>query len=146
MIHIGIDPGANGCIWAWQPDGHGCVRLNGTEHDIASAFESMVTYDSGLRRPCRAAIERVGAMPKQGVSSTFRFGVSYGFLRGLLVALRVPFVEVAPGVWQRALGCLSGGNKNVTKAAAQRLWPLVTWTHALADAALIAEWLRRQDK
>ncbi len=33
---------------------------------------------------------------------------------------------------------------NVTKAAAQRRWPDMKWTHALADSALIAEYERQR--
>jgi hypothetical protein len=85
-------------------------------------------------------IEKVGAMPKQGVSSTFKFGRGYGFLRGCITALALPWNEVAPGVWQRKLGCLSGGDKNVTKSRAQQLYPHLRITHATADALLIASY------
>lgn len=150
MRYIGIDPGRSGAIWAWRYEdgerrGFTCIRLDDTEHDIARACEIMVTNCGEPAEPCRAAIEKVGGMPHDGRASLAKFMTNYGFLRGLLAAFRVPFVEVAPGVWQRAMGCLSGGDKNVTKAAAQRLWPSEKWTHATADAALIAEWLRRQE-
>jgi Holliday junction resolvasome RuvABC endonuclease subunit len=82
-------------------------------------------------------------MPRQGVSSTFKFGTSYGFLRGVLVALEVPFEAVTPAKWQRSMSCLTKGDKNVTKARAQELFPEVKVTHAIADALLIAEYGRR---
>jgi hypothetical protein len=41
-------------------------------------------------------------------------------------------------VWQKSLGCLTHGDKNVSKAAAQRLFPGMKITHATADALLIA--------
>jgi crossover junction endodeoxyribonuclease RuvC len=82
-------------------------------------------------------------MPKQGVSSTFKFGVNYGFLRGMLTAHKIPFEEVTPQKWQKAMGCLSKGNKNVTKAKAQQLFPNLKITHKVADALLIAEYCRR---
>lgn len=78
------------------------------------------------------------------MASSFRFGQSYGFLRGVLVACRVPFDQVTPAKWQRNLGCLSKGDKNVTKAKAQELWPELRITHAIADALLIAEYGRRR--
>lgn len=90
----------------------------------------------------RITIEKVGAMPGQGVASTFKFGVSYGTLRGMATALQVPVTYVAPGVWQRKLGCLTKGDKNISKRAAQERWPEQRWTHATADAALIAEYGR----
>ena len=91
-----------------------------------------------------AFLEKVGAMPKQGVSSTFKFGQHYGLLRGLLVALQIPREFPTPQTWQKALGCLTGGDKNVSKAKAAQLWPDIKWTHATADAALIAEYGRRE--
>jgi hypothetical protein len=33
----------------------------------------------------------------------FTFGRSYGFLRGCLVSLKIPFDEVTPVIWQRSL-------------------------------------------
>ena len=84
-------------------------------------------------------------MPKQGNVSSFTFGERYGFLRGLMMGLRIRYEYVTPQKWQKALGCLTHGDKNVSKAAAQRLWPKLKWTHATADAALIAEYGRRRE-
>lgn len=142
--HIGCDPGKSGCIAVLLPNGTAKVcKLSETEADIRD-FVSRISDLCFLENwPMFAYVERVSAMPKQGVSSTFKFGASYGFLRGLLVALKIPFEEVTPGTWQRALKCLSGGDKNVTKARAQQLFPAMTITHAIADGLLIAEYGRR---
>lgn len=91
-----------------------------------------------------ACIERVHSMPKQGVSSTFKFGMGYGGLRMALIASRRPWRDVTPQKWQGELGCLTRGDKNVSKSKAQQLFPNLKITHATADALLIAEWLRRQ--
>lgn len=142
MMYLGIDPGKSGAAVALTCDRriYDTLRFNkATEQDIADWFRTRVAGVAGLR----AVIERVNAMPKQGVSSTFKFGTSYGFLRGMLAAYRIPFEAVTPGTWQRTLGCLSRGDKNVTKAKAQELFPQQKWTHADADAALIAEYCRR---
>ena len=139
---IGIDPGQSGGMVVI--DGEGGVLdavafATMTEHDIAETLAEWGEW------PCGgvATIEAVHSMPKQGVASTFKFGKSYGFLLGLLTALKIPYVMVTPRQWQKELGCLSGGDKNVTKGAAQRQWPGQKWTHAIADAALIAEYGRR---
>jgi crossover junction endodeoxyribonuclease RuvC len=91
-----------------------------------------------------AAIEQVHAMPKQGVASSFKFGQSYGFLRAMLIAFGIRFESVTPGKWQRELGCLSRGRKNVTKAKAQETFPGVKCTHAISDALLLAAYARRR--
>jgi crossover junction endodeoxyribonuclease RuvC len=90
-----------------------------------------------------ATIEAVHAMPKQGVTSSFTFGKGYGALLMALTAAGIPFETVTPQKWQKALGCLSKGDKNVTKRKAQQLWPHIQWSHATSDAALIAEYGRR---
>lgn len=142
MRVLGIDPGKSGGMAILPKDGVSGVntaKLSVTEAEIAyfmkfAQREAQVDF---------AMIERVHAMPKQGVSSTFSFGQSYGFLRGCLISLGIPFEEVTPGKWQRSMGCLSKGDKNVTKARAQQLFPRVKVTHAIADALLIAEYCRR---
>ena len=91
-------------------------------------------------------IERVHSMPKQGVRTTFTFGQNFGTYIGFLTALKIPIVFVAPGIWQRTLGCLSKRNKNVTKQKAQELFPYLRLTHQTADAVLIAEYGRRRER
>ena len=138
MIYLGVDPGKSGAIVAIWPGGsiqH--ARNDWTERDVSEWLA-----DVGSDK-CYATLEQVGAMPKQGVSSTFKFGQSFGFLRGLLIAHRVPFETVTPSKWQGFLGCRSKGDKNVTKAKAQELFPDHKWTHRTADAVLLAEYGRR---
>lgn len=137
--YLGLDPGASGGIASIADGDTEVFKLDTTERDIAEVLGHFARTFY-----CFAYIERVNAMPKQGVSSTFKFGKNYGFLRGCLIALEIPFDEVAPGVWQRAMGCLSGGDKNVTKAKAQQLFPQIKLTHHTADALLIAEYCRRK--
>ncbi len=134
---IGIDPGQSG--------GAVCIDVSGiiiwsapfkdmTEHDIAELLKEFDHHE--------VIIESVHSMPKQGVASSFSFGRSFGFLIGVLTGLAIPYMLVTPQKWQKAMGCLTHGDKNVSKAAAQRRWPMRKWTHATADAALIAEYGR----
>lgn len=150
MIVLGIDPGASGCIAAIEDGTQPIERrwiecpkyclLTDTETDISnwlSFFSPMGDC------PVHAFIERVHSMPKQGVASSFKFGQSYGFLRGLLIGHGIPFEEVTPQKWQKEMGCLTKGDKNVSKAKAQQLFPREKIVHANADALLIAEYGRR---
>lgn len=105
-------------------------KMPETERDVYNLLQSI--------EPDFAVIEAVHSMPKQGVSSSFKFGRGYGFLRGCLIGSGVPFEEVTPQKWQTHLGCRSGGDKNVTKSFAQQKFPSLTITHATADALLIA--------
>jgi crossover junction endodeoxyribonuclease RuvC len=82
-------------------------------------------------------------MPGQGVTSTFTFGEGFGKLQMALCAAKIPYQFITPLKWQKFLGCMTKGDKNVSKAAAQRLFPDIKVTHAIADALLIAEYNRR---
>ena len=96
-----------------------------------------------------AAIEKVSAMPKQGVSSMFKFGDAAGFVRGLLTAYGIPFRFVLPRTWQKEFGlsakyASTTERKNAHKQRAEQLFGMKL-TLDVADAFLIAEWLRRQE-
>jgi myo-inositol catabolism protein IolC len=143
MFFLGVDPGQSGAIAVIDEFGAYVSHLklkDATERDVWSWIED-VTNDADVR----AVVESVHSMPKQGVSSSFKFGFNAGFLRGLLVAAAIPFDVATPQRWMKELGCMSGGDKNRTKQAAERMWPVgVKITHANADALLIAEFRRRQ--
>jgi len=146
--YIGVDPGGSGAIAAIDEDGliFAVHKNDATERDV---WEFVKDVKAQTKGECFAVIERVGAMPGQGVHSMFVFGQSYGFLRGLLIAAEIPFVEVSPAKWQQALGCPTRGklsktqHKNRLKAKAQQRWPHVKMTLAIADALLLAEYARR---
>lgn len=148
-VYIGIDPGKSGAIAALvaHRDELGdysqflhWMKNSETEQDLSEWLDGLV---DGKSSEVFAYIENVHSTPQMGVTSAFTFGDNAGFLRGLLTAHRIPFEKVTPQKWQKAMGCMSKGDKNVTKAAAQRLFPREKITHANADALLIAEYCRR---
>ena len=110
-----------------------------TERDICDLIGDLGNRITGGGRPI-CYIEQVHSMPKQGVASSFKFGMGYGGLRMALIATRVTFTTVTPPKWQTAMQCRSHGDKNITKRRAQELFPSLTITHALADALLIASY------
>lgn len=99
-----------------------------------------------------AAIERVHAMPKQGVSSTFKFGQNYGGWLGILATLNIPVVTVTSRKWQKAM--LDAGTGETTKdrslAMARRLFPAVDLRFKVdngkADALHLARWALEQHR
>jgi len=70
----------------------------------------------------RMVIENVHAMPKQGVSSTFKFGQGVGIIHGVAGALRLPLTLVTPNQW-KAFHSLRGPDKEASRALAIRKWP-----------------------
>ena len=144
-ITIGIDPGANGGI-AWITDGKACVeKMPDTLQDLWELVES-IGFEAPDFTPyqIKAYIEQVSSSPQMGVVSSFSFGRGYGNLEMALTAAGIPFERVRPQVWQKALGCMTKGDKNVSKRKAQELFPDRKITHATADALLIAHYGTKQ--
>lgn len=93
---------------------------------------------------CHVFLEKVGAMPGQGVCSMFAFGEAYGMIQGIIGALCLPITFVTPQVWKKALGV--HGDKDASRARATQLFPKSAglWSRVkddgVAEAALIAEY------
>ena len=49
----------------------------------------------------RVVIEQVSAMPGQGVTSMFNFGQSFGILKGVCSAMRLPMFFVRPAKMEK---------------------------------------------
>ena len=136
---IGIDAGKNGGI-AWITNGKACVeKMPDTLQDLWDLIR-----DIRHEEDCKAYLEAVSSSPQMGVVSSFSFGRGYGNLEMALTAAGIPFERVRPQVWQKALGCMTKGNKNVSKSKAQELFPDRKVTHATADALLIAYYGTKQ--
>jgi hypothetical protein len=137
---LGVDPGrSSGAIALILPDGRAETwkLADMTDKDIWETIHDQ----SG--QYIRAVLENVHAMPKQGCVSSFKFGASFGEMKMALVAAGIPFELISPQKWQKLMGCLTKGDKNVSKSMAQRLWPNIKITHATADSLLMAETGRR---
>jgi crossover junction endodeoxyribonuclease RuvC len=140
---VGIDPGANGALACWE----GSTLLDVA--DMPATIErkrqrvDAAVLATLLRRygPASIWIEQVHAMPRQGVASTFSFGVAYGIVWGVAGALAIPLTAVAPMVWKRALKVPSA--KGEARARASQLIPSgAQWWQRVkddgrAEAALI---------
>jgi len=137
---VGIDPGGNGAATFIDMQGQIIDTIEYAKHTPHEMVDAFQEYLPSVKK---AYIERIASRPGQGAKSIFSFGVNYGFWLGLLTCLKISYELVTPGTWQRSMRCLSRGNKNVTKAKAQQLFPNEKVTHAKADSILIAEYGRR---
>ena len=148
MIYIGIDPGKNGGIGILN------VRNNQLVSASADVFDegALITMLYELRNGycCKCTLENVHAMPKQGVSSTFNFGMNFGFIQGVLKAYGIPYELVTPQKWKKEFSCTS--DKNTSIEVCKRLFPGVNLKaterckkdhDGIAEALLIAEYGRR---
>jgi crossover junction endodeoxyribonuclease RuvC len=144
MRILGIDPGAHGAI-ALLVDG----KLTEVADMPTTTYKGKARIDAAalavlIRRlaPTEAWLERVAAMPGQGVSSMFAFGMAYGAVLGVLGALAVPVNMAAPAQWKAALrvprdkGAARGRASELVPDGV-RFWPLAKHD-GRAEAALIA--------
>ena len=147
-LYLGIDPGKSGAICCTDSNRIGDI-ITTTDLNYAEIWRSLTEYIQGSS--CVACIEAVNAMPGQGVSSTFKFGESFGALLMLLAAAGVSFTRVRPASWCSEFGLKRDSSetqsewKNRHKVLAQELFPDVKITHATADALLISEYCRRKN-
>jgi hypothetical protein len=138
---LGIDPGTNGGI-AWITGGKSCAeKMPDTLQDLWELLRDIEISSEG---ECHAYLEQVHSSPQMGVVSAFTFGNGFGHLEMALTAAGIPFTRVRPQVWQKELGCLTKGDKNISKRKAQELFPSMKVTHATADSLLIATYGTRQ--
>ena len=100
MQYIGIDPGQTGGIAII--DEHGVTAEVMPVRDKEIDVPEIVPYFAGMSDPL-CVIEKVGAMPKQGVSSTFKFGKGFGKLLGMLEAIEIPYILVTPQQWKKTV-------------------------------------------
>lgn len=151
MIILAIDPGAKGALAFFDPDA-GTLEIVDTptvevkrgakiKNEISAQMLAAIIQ---ARKPLQAVVEKVGAMPGQGVSSMFQFGRGVGMIEGVLAALQIPVTYVAPQSWQKSVGARSGKDGNRQRAA--ELFPAYASSFARAkddgraDAALMAWW------
>jgi crossover junction endodeoxyribonuclease RuvC len=92
--------------------------------------------------PNFVVIERVGSMPGQGLSSTFKFGVAFGLIQGVVAALKIETHFVSPSKWKAHFGL--DADKEKARALALQFWPGRAdlfgrkKDHNRAEAALLA--------
>lgn len=147
-LFIGIDPGKSG----------GIAYID-TQDNISG---TMPYSDTELINLCRDAshdwnkevvccLEKVGAMPGQGVVSMFSFGQSVGYIKGVLESFRIPYQEITPQKWKREFGLTS--DKAKSAEVCRKLFPDVSLLASprckkphdgMAEALLMAEYARRK--
>jgi len=158
-VIAGIDPGFQGAF-AVISDGGNATSIdvpilvvgNGKKEkpvfDVQEMDNLVRTYLVGASL---VGIEEVGPRPMEGVVSVFRFGEGYGIWRGLLAAHKIPYIEVTPSSWKRAMFGTRGMEKDASVALAEKLFPSLSFRtprgrllDGRAEALLIAEYVRRQ--
>ena len=132
MLIIGIDPGISGSI---------CFLENGKIIDVIE----MPTMAEGKKnkkqvngsqifneisnriikiekQDIKVVIEKVSAMPGQGVTSMFNFGQSFGILKGICSAMQLPMYFVRPAKWKKYFNLINS-EKDASRTKAIEIFP-----------------------
>ena len=132
MLIIGIDPGVSGSICFFK-DGKildviempvmnegkkNKKQVNGSQ--IYNEITKKINSNPGTNT--RVVIEHVTAMPGQGVTSMFNFGQSFGVLKGICSAMRLPMFFVRPAKWKRYYNLINS-EKDASRTRAIEIFP-----------------------
>jgi len=141
---VGIDPGKSGALAVLYP--------NGSVETQPFNAVNYVDVLSGLRgSDVICCVEKVSAMPGQGVVSMFNFGHNLGFIEGVLQANGIAYQLVPPQTWKKEFSLSSDKAKSIE--VCQKLFPKVSLlatdrsrkpSDGIAEAVLMAEYARRK--
>ncbi len=133
MIIFGIDPGVSGAICVLKEgkilevyemptmiDGKKNKRqVNGAE--VTNIF----LKDLHNEDKAKIVVEHVTAMPGQGVTSMFNFGQSFGVLKGICAALKLPIYFVRPVKWKKHFNLIKT-NKEASRTKVIEIFPYIS--------------------
>lgn len=134
-ISIGIDPGAKGGIAMISPYTIMAFAMPMAGKDVDAGKLAAIlrgwtqqSLYASQRENLLAMVylEKVHAMPGQGVSSMFKFGESFGIIKGVLGTLAIPYELVTPQAWKKRV--LEGTDKSKEAAIdyCRRKYPQVS--------------------
>lgn len=157
---LGVDPGLSGALALHSTDGDlniwdvptfEVMRGGKTKREIDHAglhliLLKAISISQGMLKI--AFVEKVGAMPKQGVTSMFTFGMTYGALLQAVASVGISTEHVTPQKWKKEMNLRKGKDASRMRASellpgSSGLWPLVKH-HNRAEAALIAAYGLKQ--
>jgi len=123
---VSIDPGLRGAVAIFDADGNPLelhdmpvLKSGATGKDEIDVNGLVAILPPGVQ----VVLEAQQAMPKQGVASTFKTGLGFGKLLGMLDALAFPYKVVQPRAWAKAVGKPARSDKEWNIGEARRRWP-----------------------
>ena len=132
MLIIGIDPGISGSICFFE-DGKVIEviempvmtegKKNKKQVNGAQIYNEIIKrINTNSETNIRVVIEHVTAMPGQGVTSMFNFGQSFGILKGICSAMRLPMFFVRPAKWKKYYNLINS-EKDASRTRAIEIFP-----------------------
>jgi crossover junction endodeoxyribonuclease RuvC len=151
--YLGIDPGLSGALAFYDVQAQTLEVMDMPTFNIKRGrsvkreidYYNMATIIDGRARQIRlAVVESVHSMPKQGVSSSFAFGESFGAAKMVVAASLIPMRLLPAHQWKAAVTVTK--DKDSSRRRATQLFPMYAHLFARvkddgrAEAALLA-WL-----
>jgi len=150
MRVLGVDPGVSGGLAVVEIiDGAAPVLVECSDIPVVGTGAKERVDVAAIRnfidrhKPIRALIERAQAMPKQGVSSGFKYGRAIGAIEATVALCSIPVEIIEPSAWKRHWH-LPGKDKESGRQKALQLFPAAHAAlarkkdHGRAEAMLIA--------
>ena len=161
MLIIGIDPGISGAI---------CFFENGEIKDIidmplmaegkknkrqingSQLYNEIIERIKNVsKKDIFVVVEKVSAMPGQGVTSMFNFGQSFGVIKGICSAMQLPIYFVRPAKWKKYFNLLKT-EKDASRSKVIEIFPYISAKLSRkkdsnkADAILLASYFENSYK
>lgn len=154
MIYLGVDPGAKGALSAIDENNKVLFAVPMSRENLVNYIQR-VHFDIIERNDgVIACVEKVGAMPGQGVTSMFSFGKSAGFIEGVLESFGIPYQLVPPQTWKKSFSLLHK-DKKASIEMCKQLFPGINLlptercrkeSDGLAESTLMALYAKRKLK
>ena len=135
MLIIGIDPGISGSL-CFLDDGKiidviempnmAEGKKNKRQVNGAQIYNEIYLRTKNIeKKDIKVVIEQVSAMPKQGVTSMFNFGQSFGVLKGICSAMHLPMYFVRPAKWKKYFNLINS-EKDASRTKAIEIFPYIS--------------------
>lgn len=152
MIYIGIDVGAKGGISAINEHSEVLFSVPMSRENLVDKMNQVNFWRTEWNCGAIACVEKVGAMPGQGVTGMFNFGKGAGYIEGVLETLQIPYQLIPPQRWKKEFGLIHKGKKDSIETC-RRLFPVVNLlptercrkeSDGLAESLIMAEFAKRK--
>ena len=151
MKILGIDPGLSGAIAILENkkvislfDMPVMAEGKKNKKQLNSAQLVNIIKDNTVEKDeVAVVVEQVNAMPGQGVTSMFNFGQTFGAIKGVCAALKLPIFFVRPSKWKKYFELINS-SKDSSRTKVIEMYPSLSSQLAKkkdvnkSDAILIA--------
>ena len=153
MKILGIDPGLSGAIAILEKkkvlnlfDMPVMAEGKKNKKQLNSAqLVNIIRENSIGEEEIVVVVEQVNAMPGQGVTSMFKFGQTFGAIKGVCAALNLPIFFVRPSKWKKYFELINS-SKDSSRTKVIEMYPSLSSQLAKkkdvnkSDAILIARY------